>query len=208
MTPTLWDSIDWYLKCPQSWKKSAHKGIDDMLNRRWAPTKAIERGMAFEKAVCEGNKNPLDAVADDLNDKFMKAYNEIHAEGGVFQAKTKKFIEHDGKEFILYGRKDVAFPDLTIDIKTTGNYRGASSYLAKWQHKVYALCDRMPNFKYIVFEFNEFGMMIDIHTIEYHVDDFAALEKEIMEKLDSVIKFLRSDKKLLTAYLNKFNQYN
>ena len=152
-----------------------------------------------------------------MHEKFNIAYKMIHAKGGSFQAKCKKFVKYDGKEFIIYGKEDVHFeptlelPDVKsriIDIKTTGNYKGESSYLSKWQHKVYTLLTRIRDFQYIIFEFGAADMLIDIHTIDYHTDDFAALEKEVMAKLESVVKFIRSDDKLKKAYLNKFNKYN
>ena len=217
MTTSLWDSIDWYQHCPASWKADAYKSLLNQLNRIWAPTKAIERGIAFEKQICYGN-NPLEDVAPDLHEKFNEAYAMIHAKGGSFQAKCKKFIEYDGKEFIIYGKQDVHFSPTSefldikpriIDIKTTGNYRGKSSYLSKWQHKVYTLLDRICDFKYIIFEFNnDSGLLIDVHFIDYHVDDFAAIEKEVIAKVKSVVEFLRNDEKLKLAYLNTFNKYN
>ena len=218
MTPTLWDSIDWLNKSPDSWKARAYQGLLDMLNRKWAPTKAIERGIAFEKQICHGT-NPISEVAPDIKEKFQKAYDMIHAPGHDFQAKAKKIVEVDTgngeKEFCLYGKLDVDFkstaeyPDgLIIDIKTTGSWKGKASYLSKWQHKVYCWLKRVKDFKYIVFEFGDSGMLIDIHFIDYHVDDFVELGKELMEKLVSVIKFLQADKKLAKAYMEKFNLYN
>ncbi len=210
-TPTMWQSIDWLQKCPASWKKRAYEGLLSTLNREWNPTPAIERGIAYEKQLCHGTKPK---IADNLIDKFNTAYDLIHAEGHSFQHKAKKFVEvvsEEGKsiEHLLYGKLDVHFPDLIIDIKTTGSYKGKSNYLNSWQHKVYCLCTRIPDFKFIVYEFdNDSGMLIDIHNIDYHVDNFEALEKEVMDKLHSVLAFLRADKVLKEAYLNKFNMYN
>lgn len=214
MTTSLWDSIDWLNKAPDSWKARAYTSLSNTLNRIWIPTPAITRGINFEKQICHG-QNPIDEVAPELREKFKKAYDLIHYKGGSFQSKAKKIIEYDGKEFCLYGKLDVDlpthedFPDgLIIDIKTTGNYRGKSSYLSKWQHKVYTWLKRIKDFKYIVYEFDEHGNLIDIHTIDYHIDDFGPIGTEIIENLDKVVTFLRSDKKLSKAYMNKFNLYN
>lgn len=207
MTPTLWDSIDWLQKSPASWKTRAYTSLSNTLNRIWAPTDAIKRGIAFEEQICYG-QNPIDEIAPELKGKFNMAYAMIHAEGHSFQKKAKKIVEYDNKEFCLYGKMDVAFPDLIIDIKTTGNYRGKSSYLSKWQHKVYTWLTRIKDFKYIVFEFDEHGNLCDIHFIDYHVDDFGPIGKEIMSNLDKVVTFLRSDKKLSKAYMKTFNLYN
>ncbi|RLI53611.1 MAG: hypothetical protein DRP09_15315 [Candidatus Thorarchaeota archaeon] len=209
LTPTLFQSIDWMEKCPPSWKTRARQSLSDTLNRVWNPNKAIERGIAYERALCdEPRAKVTSTVPTHLLDKFNNAYELIHAEGGVFQKPTKKFLDYDGKEWLLYGKMDVAFPDKIIDIKTTGNYKGRSSYLNSWQHKVYCLTSRIADFQFIVYEFNEDGVLHDIYVIDYHVDDFVALEKEVMEKVDSVIKFLRADKELLRAFLNKYNKYN
>jgi len=214
MTPTLWDSIDWLHKAPSSkkkgtditWKEDAYINLLGMLNREWHPTPAIERGIKFEKQVCYGTKPK---VAPDLVDKFNNAYDLIHADGGDFQSKCKKFYEYEGTEFILYGKQDVHFDNLIIDIKTTGNYRGKSSYLDKWQHKCYTLLDRIPKFKYIVYEFdNKSGMIVDIHTIDYVNEDFGAMDKVVEKKLAEVVKFLRANPELKKAYLSKFNMYN
>ena len=216
MTPTLWDSIDWLHKAPSSikkgtkitWKQDAYNNLLGMLNREWNPTPAIERGISFEKQICHGTKPK---VAPDLVDKFNKAYDLIHGAGGDFQSKCKKFYDHDGvpEKFVLYGKQDVHFDDLIIDIKTTGNYRGRQSYLDKWQHKCYTLMDRIKDFKYIVYEFdNKSGMVVDIHTIDYHVEDFGAIDEEVQIKMDQVIKFFQNDPKLKKAYLDTFNMYN
>jgi len=220
MTPSLWDSIDWYHKAPSSikkgtkitWKEDAYNSLSNTLNRVWAPTPAITRGMDYEKIVCYGKK-PL--IPPNLTEKFDKAWNMIHAEGGIFQKKTKKFVMYDEKEFVIYGKEDVHFaptevlPDikkLIIDIKTTGNYNGMSSYLSKWQHRIYCWCSRIEDFIFIVYEFdNDTGLLIDIHFIDYHVNNFEVIEKEILDNLDYVIKFLRADPKLKNAYLKKFN---
>jgi len=210
ITPSLFDSIDWLNKCPASYKKGAYKQLSNSLNRVWTPpNKAIKRGMDYEKKLCHG-VSPIDDVAPDLHEKFKKAYDRIHAEGCNFQHKAKKNIFMDEKEFTLYGKLDVYFEDKPIiDIKTTGNYRGKGSYLSKWQHKVYPFCTGIADFTYIVYEFdNDSGLLINIHFIDYHVDDFVALEKEIMDNLAKVIKFIRSDVKLKKAYLNTFNMYN
>ena len=78
--------------------------------------KAIERGISFEKQLCYGN-NPLEDVQPDLHEKFNEAYALIHSEGAEFQSKCKKFIDYDGKEFIVYGKQDVHFekPVIYID---------------------------------------------------------------------------------------------
>lgn len=207
MTPTLWDSIDWLNKCPDSWKQRAYDSLSNTLNRIWKPNEAIKRGISFEKQICHGT-NPINEIAPELREKFMTAYDMIHAIGHVFQKKVKKIIDYDGKEFCLYGKLDVFFPDLIIDIKTTSNYRGKSSYLAKWQHKVYTWLTRIKDFLYIVFEFDEHGNMVDIHFIEYHIDDFGPIGTEILENLDKVVTFLRKDKALSKAYMKKFNLYN
>lgn len=214
MTPTLWDSIKWLHDSPDSWKKRAYNNLLDQLNRVWNPTDAIKRGIAWEDKICN-KKNPIAEISLDLHKKFTTAYDLIHYKGGQFQAKAKKIVEYDDKEFILYGKMDVFLPThidyidgLIVDIKTTGNYKGKSSYLSKWQHKLYCWLKRIHDFKYIIYEFGEHGNIIDIHIIDYHVDDFGPVGTEIMENLSKVVTFLRTDKKLSSAYMKKFNLYN
>jgi len=214
MTPTLWNSIDWLQKCPPSWKEKAYTDLSNTLNRIFTSNPAVERGMSFERDIC--NKR-MDTgkydVAADLNEKYEKAFNMIHAEGYGFQHKTKKIMSFDGKDFLLYGKMDVFNPEggPVIDIKTTGNFKGDSSYLSGWQHKVYCYCTERDEFIYIVYELTDLpGNIValkDIHFVEYKVTSFAVLEEELRCKLESVVKFLRSDVKLKEAYMRKFNQY-
>lgn len=221
VTPTLFDSIDWYNNCPQSWKQRAYKGLSDTLNRRWNPTPAITRGINFEKQICHGT-NPVNEVREDLREKFMEAYNMIHAKGHDFQKKAKRIVEYNDREYCLYGKEDVHFDlladyenGLIIDIKTTGNYRGKQSYLKKWQHKFYTWLTGIRDFKYIVFEFGDgpkdsdaAALLVNIHIIDYHNDDYLSTEKEIMTGIEKMANFFNAHKDLKKAYLQTFNMYN
>lgn len=216
ITPTLLDSIDWVKKCPPSWKDRAYQSLDDTLNRRWNPSKAITRGINFEKQICHG-ANPVDEIKPHLRDKFNEAYKLIHAEGHDFQAKAKKIVEYNAREYCLYGRIDVNFPKKIIDIKTTGNYRGKQSYLSKWQHKFYTLLEQKEHFQYVVFEFGDdkgkedsdaAELLVDIHIIDYYAEDFAAINDEIMAGIEGMANFLNEHALFKKAYLTKFNMYN
>jgi len=218
MTPTMWNSIDWLEKCPPSWKGSAYKGLSNTLNRIWDPdTKskaAIERGMKFEKDICDGRKCSY-KIHPDAQDKYDKMFKLINSEGMLYQEKAKQIVtvpdsKGNLRDFLLYGKIDLYkegnYP--IWDIKTTGNFKGKNQYLSGWQHKIYCYCKQNPKFSYLSFIFdNKTETLVDVQEVTYIVEDFKKLEKDIFNKLNSVLEFLRADKDLEKAYMTKFNRY-
>lgn len=221
MTPTLWNSIDWLHKCPPSWRDRAYKSLSDTLNREWNSNAAVERGMAFENALInapyEGGKIGKWFITENLDADFRKYYELIHKSGNSFQEKARAEIVVGDRIFFFYGRIDVWIPEPEdmpiIDIKTTAKYKGESQYLSGWQHKVYCFCKKRKDFKFLSYEFDDSGVdagqgpLVAIHDIEWSCESFDALEKEIQQKTNEVVDFLRSDSKLKQAYMRIFNRY-
>jgi len=217
IAPTLLDGYDWLMTAPESikkgtnvtWKQDAYQQLTDTLTRApFRPNKAIIKGMEFERMAC--NKSKV-ADIDSLNASanFKKVCKLI--KGGAFQVKTKKFIQIDGVEYVLFNRLDVKFPMLIQDIKTTANYRGAANYLSKWQHKFYTLTDKIRDFQYIIAEWqgadvDDFTIK-DVHVIDYHAEDFEAIEKEITGHVKLFMEFLEGNEKLKEAYLHTYNRF-
>lgn len=203
ITSSILDSYDWYIKCPPNFKQSALQQIVDALNRKpWDPTPAILRGMAFEKKVC----HELD---DCSKEEFMSRF-EGHSEkvvefwlkcrGGRQQAKVSKTINIDGIDYYLYGKRDIAFADKTIDIKTTGDYKGPINYITKNQHPMYIMCTGIEAFEYIIAEYDDVkGVCADVFNIDASMP-VADAEEKIITKIREFITFLQTDEDLFKSY--------
>lgn len=207
ITPSILDSYDWYITCPSSFKENALKQIDDQLNRRWSDlSPAIRRGIDFEKKVCSN-------LWQDSKEEFMRSF-EGHTpsiskfwdkcRASVQQAKTSKTVEVDGVSYYLYGKRDIAFQDKTIDIKTTKAYKGPDYYLVRNQHPLYIACTGIQAFEYLIAEFDdEKGVCTNVFTVDASMTVEDA-EARVISKIKEFINFLSSDDELLAAYNKTF----
>lgn len=205
ITASLVGAVDWLQKCPPSWRTKALDDLTNQLARRSfdVPPPSMQRGMDFEAAVY----SRAGLVNNKGSEHFMWFVEQCR--GGIFQKKTKRYVEIDGVEYCLYGRIDVWFHDVIKDIKTTGRYRGKEKYLDSFQHKLYCFTERIPKFKYLVAEFQGDAdhFIVARHEIEYVVEDWARLRKEVLEKVRSVITFLKHDEELFELYNTTFSRY-
>ena len=206
ITSSLFSSIDWHTNCPPSWKEKAIKDLRNMLARIWTtPNPAAQRGIDFEKllySVLRQGKEDKVNCSDEFRE-IMKT-----CKGGSFQKKTKKYIEVNENEYCLFGKIDVWFHDVIIDIKTTGNYKGEKNYLNSMQHKLYCYIEHIRNFEYVVAEFNgDSGPILKVHTIPYQVNYWDKLEEEIIEKIKEAINFLKTDEEIFELYTTKYSLY-
>lgn len=201
ITPTLMDSLDWLYNSPPSWKEKAYEDMLNKLNRVFTSNIHVEKGQYFERVLYENcKKDPIPG-----SDYFREICNCI--KGGTFQSKGKIFETIRGENFCLFGRFDVLFPNLIIDIKTTSNWKGKSKYLKGWQHKFYCLIKQIHHFKYIVAEWSPDWRIKNVHYIDYHVDSFEGLRKEVKEKIEEFLDFLEMNPEYKEAYYEKFNLY-
>jgi len=207
ITTSILDSYDWYVNCPPNFKTDAFKQITDSLNRKpWSPTPAILRGMAFEKKVCE-NLDEISRV------EFLARFEGHTPKVGIFwdkcrgghqQAKVSKTIDIDGISYYFYGKRDIAFADKTIDIKTTGDYKGPKNYLSKNQHNMYIACTEIEQFEYLIAEYDDVkGVCVDVFEIPVTVKAEEALSK-IVTKVREFINFIDTDDELKKAYNSTF----
>lgn len=207
ITPSILDSYSWFKKCPSSWKAKAMKDFMNQLNRIWEDfpeDHPIKVGIKFEKQVqkyCQQN------ITDKGSDLFKEYVDKVR--GATFQKKTKRFIEVDGVEYILYGKIDADFKDTIIDMKVTGKYKGKSQFLDKSQHRIYCFNERKKKFIYLVAEMDYKTMkIIDIHEVEYFVDDEEDLKQSIVDDIREFITFINADPLMKEAYYNTFNMYS
>lgn len=209
ITQSLFSKIDWLLNCPPSWKEQANKDLLNMLNRVWTePAPPAKRGMDFEKVVYNILSKPkLDIAKLNCSDHFRLVLRLC--QGGQFQRKTKSFIKIAGEEYCLFGKIDVWFPNLIIDLKTTSNYKGQDHYLKSMQHKIYCWNEKIPDFEYIVVEFmnEESNIIREIYRIKYRIEDSKDLKKELENKILDILAFLEADPVLLNLFLTKYSMY-
>jgi hypothetical protein len=191
ITPSILNSADWLVDCPDSWKTRAFQGLKDALQRVFTSTKATEEGIYFENMIYSAlEKDPKATHHDPTIAHFMEV-----CRGGDFQAKYTKDVKVDGETYTLYGKLDVDLPEIVLDIKTTGTYK-KGKYLATPQHLIYCLITGKEEFKYHVAEWKrdpstgEFLLDKDGHHVpgnyfieEFMVDDWTELKKDIASRI-------------------------
>lgn len=206
ITASLIGSIEWYKNCPSSWKAKAAKDLQNSLARIYTEpmSEAVKRGIAFEDDICKRAVFDTEAVHVPTVQTFVD-----ECKGGEFQKKTKRFVFIDGFEYCLYGKIDVAFPDMLKDLKTTGKWKGEESYLNTFQHKLYCYNEHISKFRYVVGVFDDKVSLVpdQVYTIDYEVEDWAKLEKEVYTTVINAVKFLSTSKTWLDLYTHKFSQY-
>lgn len=212
ITTSLLGSISWARNCPPSWREKAFKDLRNQLARVWVePEKgsAIERGIRFEKTVYALLNRGVDIESVNASDAFKEVLRKC--ENGEFQKRTKRFLTVAGEEYCIYGKIDVWKPTESkiIDIKTTSRFKGRDHYLGSMQHVIYCHNERVPDFTYLVVEFDGDGSntIVDLHEIEYHNDNYDAMKAEIEDRIVDTMEFLQSDEELLKLYLTKFSRY-
>ena len=213
ITPTLMDSHDWLLKCPQSWKEKAYNDLSNTLNRaKWEPNEAVKQGIKFEKIVYKYANHPDRERLLSLmgaSKYFISVCNQLT--GYYFHQKGKKIVTIDGVEYCIYGRYDaIRKAEKIIDLKTTKKFT-KKNYLSKWQHRFYTYVEKIKHFEYIVAEWNDVEnndySIKEIHNVKYEAENFEEIEKELFNKIEVFISFINEDENLKDAYYNKYNLY-
>ncbi len=207
IAPTLLDSYDWFKKSPASWKERAYDGLRASLAREFTETPETKAGNDFESYVY-ANANVPDLEAMNTSDNFKKVCRRVR--GMNYQQNVKRFVKINGMEYILFCRIDALAPNDIVDIKTTSNYRGATSYLSKWQHRMYPYCTGIPNFTYLVSEWEQGSLtkIKEVHEIDYVVDSFDLIGQEITQQITDFISFIESDSEMERLYYTVYNKYD
>ena len=205
ITSSLLDGYDWMMSCPKNWQDRAVKDFIAMLKRSPRPSsEACERGMEFERLVCD-NCNRMDS--DGFRNLVSRRYsgrlegdaldNAVNAvcavaetcKGGEQQVAVTNDIRVGGKDFRLFGYADVVFPDRIIDIKTTANYKGDESYLRRSQHNVYSLCTGIRKFEYVVAVFRG-KYPAEVKRVCMDIRDDEAM-RDIVGRIEKVTNFIK-----------------
>jgi len=206
ITPSLLSGIEFLRDCPPSWKGNAFQSLKATLSRKYKePTRQIKRGIDFENSIYK-TLSTMDSVDfKNYSSEYQQFLNDCC--GGVFQKTTKKIIEIKGTKYLLYGKIDVWFPGLIIDIKTTENFTGDDKYLKTSQHEIYCFCEGIPTFLYKVAVFeNEGNKIKEVRNIFYFCADFSALEIKIKERIKQDLLYLQAFPDLFDFYENVYCQ--
>ena len=204
VTSSLIGSIEWMRTAPssvkkddpdqRSWKQVAFDDLHGMLIRKpWAPTPEITHGIDFEDAVYNSMKHG--------HTKGSKEYLEILAgcRGGSVQDVLKGDVNIDGTTYFLYGKTDVLFDNLIVDIKTTKSYK-PNKYLSKVQHLIYCYLSKIKNFKYIIAEWDTYPKIHKVHYEDYTAPGPCELEQILFERITKAMDFLKTRPILWKAY--------
>jgi hypothetical protein len=213
ITPSLVGAVEWARKAPHThidkdpskltWHQQAQVDLQKMLVRDYSGPvgPALQRGIDFEDAVYREAQLRTGRGSEKFQWFVQECLN------GKFQFKSKRYIEVDGFEYCLYGKLDVRFDDIIKDIKGTGKWKGDANYLDTFQHKQYCYTEHISKFRYLVAVFDDDNKTIlETHSVDYVVDDWKALEQEVVTKVKEVVAYIESHK-LLEAYTTEFSLY-
>ncbi len=211
VTPTILDSYEFAVNAPPSWKATAEEGFLARLRREKADYPLwVGKGLKFEDAVYKScrvhykdrfEENPIQEGSQHFRDVCAMCI------GGTFQEKLSKKMDIAGEQAFLFGYTDVSFPSITLDIKTTLNYKGPAKYLKGHQHLLYSFMRETPNFTYIIaqWESEDSNTIQAIHTIDYEAPTMDKLEKTIVDKIGAFFDYLR-DEGLWLDYYHTFSK--
>jgi hypothetical protein len=216
MTASLLDAYKWLQEAPAGkWQNKALEDLTAKIRREdtFEANDAIARGMAFEKAICSNlalDRKEFVAKCSMLM-SLKNGTEHAEANAGKFwevchagqqQVKVTGNITVDGMEFYLFGFADIAQPNITVDIKTTGNYKGPQSYTSKNQHLIYEYCRDVYDFCYIVADYEGGEFVEHVHVIPIKDE-----KEQVLHKLKGRLqnfKHWMEDSKLMDDYLSKF----
>lgn len=215
ITPTLIGNIDFYKSAPKSWAEKAKESLEQSLQRIYTSNVYADRGNAFEKnlqSVAEKLRPPeglkwgqrgwnLNLSGLNGSDQFKEVLG--HIQGGLMQKKEGKEYNIAGERCFLYGRYDVWFEDLIIDIKTTEEFK-RRKYETSFQHIQYLYVSGIDQFKYVVAEWDEYPKIRKVYTVDYTVEDRKTLALEVEQTVAEALDFLKSKPKYWDWYRDIF----
>lgn len=209
ITSSLIGSIKWHDICWNAeYKKKSYKDLYNMLARIKTPlNEVVKRGIKFENYVYNILNSPKKERLDELScsNDFLRILRIC--KDGVFQKKSKSFITINNIEYCLYGKLDVWFPDLIIDIKTTKSFN-RDKYLDSMQHVIYIYNEKIETFKYVVaiFENETSNFIKEVKEIDIDLSVDLCKEK-IIYTINKIEEFMDKNPELNKLWLEKYSLY-
>lgn len=189
ITPSLHDAWLWYIKLDD---KTDAEFLATLRKEPFAPSEAMQKGIAFEDAVLAYTKEG--GFPDDASPEYIDCIRQIGdiVAGGLWQERAGKDVILDGVHYILYGKADVVKRNWLYDIKYTTNYE-IGKYLMKIQHPVYMSLFCLQNFGYLITDGRNF----------YREDYFWQADSEVkmLGELQEMMAFIYSVPEFKAAYL-------
>lgn len=192
ITPTLLDKMDRINKAGEYRLKELKELENTLLRKPYETSPAAQKGIYFENTVqkrCEDIR--AGRAKNDVGSEYFKAVVD-RCMFGRFQIWTEFYIDSHLGRVRAFGKIDVEKPDKVIDLKTTGNYKGAAAYLEGWQPKFYLTGTGKDVFEFVVALWaNKHNYDIGaLHILEYRRKG-DELER-ITSAYDEFINFLKA----------------
>ncbi len=204
ITPSIMNSVAFAKNASGKWREKGRQDLFNQLSRIYPAEMphAIRRGLDFEDRVYQCAR--MDPEHWTSSDAFRAVVDECR--GGSFQAKAKRDISVDGEVFTLYGKLDVKFPELIIDLKTTNKRQPPGKYLGTPQHLIYSYSTGIKNFRYLVIVLDENDQIVEVYPIDWESPGEEAVENVLITKIRQFMKDLESFG-MLELYHDKFCLY-
>lgn len=211
LAPTLLDSFDWLESCPTSWRDKAFTDMKNTLGRVYGgTTPEMQAGIDFENMIYKfAASDEYEKVVREWDKSKHVLYCIQRVHGFIFQKTVFYNITVDGVDYFFKCKMDAWTPQEIIDIKTTGNFRGDSQYLKKWQHRLYPLASGVNKFTYLVAEWQDLSTsrkVKDIHEVKYVLEDKELVKSQVTKRIREFIDFVNYDEELKTLYYTKYNK--
>jgi len=198
--PTLLDSFYWY--------KRGYNEKEELINKinrvKSEMPEAAKKGVAFENVInilLKSGNHPLlmDVEHYESNGFFFKTeiVNRIAAKL-INAEKQQEYIESVVQTSVggikVYGFIDYSYPDMFVDLKTTGSYK-KDKYKINNQHKCYPLLAQLngrnvSKFNYLITDFTQMYTEPYIHT--------QSMTDEFIFNLVEFAEFLEANRNLIT----------
>lgn len=197
--PTILDKFYWYKR-----GYCEHQEMIDKINRVETPfPEAARKGVAFE--------NVINMLLKAKNHPLLTQSEYFESDGFIFQPEivnriaTKLANAIKQQEYIqaivetsvggikVYGFIDYSYPDMFVDLKTTGSYK-KDKYKINNQHKCYPLLAQISGrninkFNYLITDFSQMYIEPYIHN--------SAMTDEFIFNLVEFTEFLEANRDLI-----------
>lgn len=204
ITPSILSAAAFAKGAHGKWRESSIEGLNNQLSRIYKKDMPhyVTRGLEFEKTVyncCMARPGTFSG-----SDLFMEVVERCR--GAEYQKTAKLDIEVDGTTYTTYGKMDVYFEDLILDIKVTGKWQPPHKYLDTAQHLIYAAAMGVKEFEYLVIVMDDDDKIIEHYPIHWEWQSREAVIEDIRNAIREFREYLESQK-LWGIYNDKFCLY-